>query len=148
MEVILLKDFEGLGVVNDIVKVKGGYGRNYLIPKGIALLANDSNRKVHEERRKHQEVKEKKLMEEYQLVADKLNKAKIKIGAKVGTTGKIFGSVTTHQLIDAIKKQEGIEVDRKKITIPEEVKNLGTFQATIDLHKDIVIELNFEVVPE
>lgn len=148
MEVILLKDVEKLGLVNDLVSVKPGYGRNFLIPQGLAKVANESNRKEWEESQKQAERREEKLMQELQTVVDKLKGATVTVGAKAGTSEKIFGSVTTLQVSDSIKKQLSISIDRKKITLPEEVKMLGSYTATVNLHKDVEVELNFEVVAE
>lgn len=148
MEVILLKDVEKLGLANDLVSVKPGYGRNYLIPQGLAKVANTSNRKEWEESQKQAARREEKLMQELQSVVDKLKGASITVGAKAGTSEKIFGSVTTLQVADSIKKQLGVAIDRKKIVLPEEVKMLGAYTATVNLHKDVEVELNFEVVAE
>lgn len=148
MEVILLKDVEKLGLANDLVSVKPGYGRNYLIPQGLAKVANASNRKEWEESQKQAERREEKLMQELQTVIDKLKGATVTVGAKAGTSEKIFGSVTTLQVSDSIKKQLNISIDRKKIALPDEVKMLGSYTATINLHKDVEVELNFEVVAE
>ena len=148
MEVILLKDVEKLGLATDLVSVKPGYGRNYLIPQGLAKVANASNRKEWEESQKQAERREEKLMQELQTVIDKLKGATVTVGAKAGTSEKIFGSVTTLQVSDSIKKQLNISIDRKKIALPDEVKMLGSYTATINLHKDVEVELNFEVVAE
>lgn len=148
MEVILLKDVEKLGLANDLVSVKPGYGRNYLIPQGLAKVANTSNRKEWEESQKQAERREDKLMQELQSVVDKLKGASVTVGAKAGTSEKIFGSVTTLQVSDSIKKQLGIAIDRKKITLPEEVKMLGSYTASVNLHKDVEVELTFNVVAE
>jgi len=148
MEIVLLQDVERLGDQGEMVKVKSGYGRNYLIPKGMALVANDSNRKIALEKKKQAERREELLMSKLQEVVDSLKSNVIKIGAKVGTSGKIFGSVTTLQLADAIKSQISVKIDRKKIVLPEDIKTIGSYTAEIDLHKDVKVELNFEVVAE
>lgn len=148
MEVILRQDVEKLGLKNDLVTVKPGYARNYLIPQGLAVVANGSNRKDWEELQKQSERREEKLMQELQSVVDKLKDASITVGAKAGTSEKIFGSVTTLQLADSLKKQLGVSIDRKKITLPDEVKMLGSYTATVNLHKDLDVELKFEVVAE
>lgn len=148
MDVILLQDVDKLGYKNDLVTVKPGYGRNYLIPQGLAMVANTANRKQWEEFKRQEERREDKLMQELQSVIDKLKGAVVKVGAKAGTSEKIFGSITTLQLSEAIKKQLGVNLDRKKISLPEEVKMLGAYTATAHLHKDLDVEFNFEVVAE
>lgn len=148
MEVILLQDVEKLGYKNDLVNVKPGYGRNYLIPQGLAMVGNTANKKQWEEFKKQEARRDDKLMKELQSVVDKLQGSTVKVGAKAGTSEKLFGSVTGLQLADAIKKQLGVNIDRRKITMPEEVKTLGAYTASIHLHKDKDVELNFEVIAE
>ncbi len=149
MDVVLLQDVDKLGAQHQIVKVKPGYARNYLIPKGMALLATDGNKKMANEREKQQSRRDEKILSQLQTIVDQLKKNVLKIGAKTGTSGKIFGSVTTLQLADAIKKQFSVNVDRKKITLLEdEIKTLGTYKALVDLHKDVKVEIDFEVVAE
>jgi large subunit ribosomal protein L9 len=148
MEVILTNDVDKLGDKNDLVKVKPGYGRNYLIPQGLAIVANDSNKRAWEDMKRQDARREDKLMKELQSVVGKLQAATVKVGAKAGTNEKLFGTVTSLQLADAIKKQLNIPIDRKKIQMPEEVKTLGAFVAVVDLHKDLKVELNFEVFAE
>jgi len=148
MDIILIQDVERLGHVDDLVNVKDGYGRNYLIPQKMAIAATPSAIKVHEENKKQRAHKEEKLREEAKAIADKLEKKKIKIGAKVSTSGKIFGSVNTIQLAEAINKK-GFELDRKQIKIKgDSVKEVGTYTAEIKLFKDVIIELEFDVVGE
>ena len=149
MEVVLLQDVEKLGTQHQIVKVRPGYARNFLIPHGLAQPASDGSRRLAAEKQKQQERREEKLMSQLQTIVDQLKKTVIKVGAKVGTSGKIFGSVTTLQLADAIKKTFGVGVYRKKISILEEdIKVLGTYKALVDLHKDVKVEIDFEVVAE
>lgn len=148
MEVILLKKVNNLGVKNDIVKVKPGYGRNFLIPQGLAVVANASNVKHTEEIKKQQSAKIKKQIEELKKAADSLQSKVIRIGAKAGSNGKLFGSVTSIQIAEAIKAQTGAEVDRKKVTIYEEVKSLGSYKAKVEFHKEVIIDINFEVVED
>ncbi len=148
MEIILLRDIDKVGDKHEIVTVKNGYGRNYLIPKGFAIIANDKNRLRLEELKKDEEAKEAQLVGTYQAIADKLKDQTLKIGAKAGTSGKIFGSVTNVQIAQALKEQFDVEVERKKIEIPEEVKNIGTYKAILNLHKEVVTEINIEVVEE
>lgn len=148
MEIILKKDLKGLGYKNDIVKVKNGYGRNFLIPQGIAVLATDSNKKMQAEEIKQSSFKEQKLRTEATVLAEKLAEVTVKVGAKAGESGKIFGSVTNIQLADALKKA-GYDVERKNIEMNEEaVKTLGTYSAKVRLFKEIAATVNFEVIGE
>jgi large subunit ribosomal protein L9 len=148
MEIILLDDVERLGSKDEIVTVKDGYARNYLIPKKKAIAASDSAKKILKENIKQRAHKEERLREEAQAVAEKLSNKKVKIGAKVSSSGKIYGSVNTIQLAEAINKK-GFQIDRKQITLPEDaIKEVGTYTAKIKLFKDIVMDLNFEVFGE
>ena len=148
MEVILIQDVDNLGAANEVVKVRNGYARNYLIPRKLALEANPSNRKQQEERNKQLQKKEEKMLAELNQVIAKLKEAPLKIGAKTGTSGKIFGSVTSLQLTRAIREQKGYDIDRKKIHIVDEVKELGTYKAFIDFGNGNSTEVEFEVVGE
>lgn len=148
MEVVLLKDVNNLGHANDVVEVKPGYGRNYLIPQGMAMVANDTNRKIASRKHELFEKRQEEIMKDLQTVVDKLKATVVKVGAKVGSNDKIFGSVTASQLTDAIKTQLGVEVDRKKVTIEEDVKTLGAYTAQVGLHKDVSVDVKFEVVAE
>jgi large subunit ribosomal protein L9 len=148
MQIILTQDVEHVGKANDLVKVKPGYGRNYLIPKGMAVLATKGNMKQLEERRKQAELRYEKVMSELRDVVAKFEGKTVQLGAKVGQSGKIFGSITNIQMADAIKKQFGVDVDRKNIEIPEDVKELGSYTAKVGLHKDLSIDVAFEVVSE
>lgn len=148
MEIILKKDHKGLGYKNDIVKVKNGYGRNFLIPQGIAVLATDSNKKMQAEEIKQSSFKEQKLRTEATANAEKLAGVTVKVGAKAGDSGKIFGSVTNIQIAEALKKA-GYDVERKNIELAEEnIKTLGTYSAKVRLFKEISATVNFEVVAE
>ena len=148
MEIILIQDVDNLGGKNELVKVRNGYGRNFLIPRGLAIEASPSNRKQLDERLKQVKKKEEKMLAEINNVIDKLKEAPLKIGAKTGTSGKIFGSVTSLQLSRAIRDQKGYEIDRKKITIVGDVKELGMYKATIDFGNGNNAEVDFEVVGE
>jgi large subunit ribosomal protein L9 len=148
MQVILIQDVDNLGGSNELVKVKNGYARNYLIPQKMAVEANPSNMKQMEEKIKQQKKKEAKLLAEVNIVIAKLQDGPIKIGAKTGTSGKIFGSVTTLQLARAIRDQKGYEIDRKRISIADEVKELGTYKAVIDFGNGKTTELEFVVGAE
>ncbi len=148
MDIILKKNVDGLGEVDDMVTVKAGYGRNYLIPTGTAILATTSAKKVREENLRQRSHKIEKMQEEAKASADKLAKMTIKIGAKVGENGKIFGSVTNLQVADAIKEL-GHDVDRKNITIVNEpIKQIGTYEAKVKFQKGVETTLNFEVIEE
>lgn len=148
MEVILIKDVDNLGAAHELVEVRPGYARNYLIPQKYAIEASVSNKKVLEERRKQLQKREDKLMAEIAKVSEVLKASPVKIGAKIGTSGKIFGSVTAIQLARAIREQKGYEIDRRRISIVDEVKEAGTFKAQIDFGKENIVELEFEVNPE
>jgi large subunit ribosomal protein L9 len=149
MEVILLKDVEKLGFADDVVNVKNGYALNYLIPKGLAVVKNDTNYRELLTRIRIKEKKEAKLLEQIQEITARLKENVFKIGAKVGTTGKIFGSVTPYHVAEAIKKTAQVEVDRRKIHIVEgEVKTLGTYTAEVLLGKDHKVNITFEVVAD
>ena len=148
MDVILIQDVDNLGAAHEVVKVRNGYARNYLIPQKFAVEASPSNLKQLEEKRKQIEKKEKQMLSAINDVIAKLKEGALKIGAKSGTSGKIFGSVTSLQLSRAIREQKGFEIDRKKITLPDEVKELGAYKATIDFGGGHSTELEFEVVAE
>lgn len=147
MQVILIKDVDNLGAANELVEVRPGYARNYLIPQKFALEANKSNKKVLEERQKQIAKREEKLLADIAKVADAL-KVPVKLGAKVGESGKIFGSVTSIQLARAIREQKGYDIDRRRITIAEDIKEPGTHKAQIDFGKDKIVDLEFDVVAE
>ena len=148
MEVILIKDVDNLGAAHEVVKVRNGYARNFLIPQKYALEASPSNMKQLEEKRKQIKKKEDLMMAAINEVIAKLNEGPIKLGAKTGTSGKIFGSVTSVQIARAIREQKGYEIDRRRIQILDEVKELGTFKAKIDFGNGNETELSFEVVAE
>lgn len=138
-----------LGYENEVVKVKNGYARNYLIPQGMAILATSTNKKILAEVNKQKSFKEQKLRKEADTMAQLLNKIVLKIGAKAGTSGKIFGSVNAIQIVDALKAQHGYEIDKRKVTVDgESIKELGSYKSTVSLYKDIKAELKFEVVAE
>jgi large subunit ribosomal protein L9 len=148
MELILNKDVEKLGHKDEIVTVKPGYGRNFLIPQGLATLATPSNRKVLAETLKQRAHKDAKLKEEALSMAATIEKLAIRVGAKAGESGKIFGSVNNIQIAEALKKA-GVDLDRKNITLLENnIKNLGKYSAKARLHKEVIVEFEFEVVEE
>ncbi|MGE7778074.1 MULTISPECIES: 50S ribosomal protein L9 [Chitinophaga] len=148
MQVILIQDVDNLGQKNELVAVKNGYARNFLIPQKFAVEASESNLKQLNERVKVQKVKEEKMLAEIAKVVEVLKAAPVKIGAKTGTSGKIFGSVTGVQIARAIKEQKGYEIDRRRIHILGDVKELGLYKARLDFGKGNEAELEFEVVAE
>jgi large subunit ribosomal protein L9 len=148
MQVILKQDVSKLGFKNDVVKVRPGYGRNFLIPRGVASLATEGNLKALTEVKKQQAFKEEKLRKEATASAEKLNGVVVKVGAKAGESGKIFGSVTNIQVAEALKKA-GYDVERKNIEINgDSIKQVGSYTAKVRLFKEIVSTINFEVVAE
>jgi len=147
MEVILKEDIANFGHKNDIVSVKNGYGRNYLIPQGMAVLASPSAKKVHAENLKQRAHKEEKIKNEAEGVAKTLEGKVFTIGAKASSTGKIFGSVNTIQIAEVLTK-EGFTVERKNISLKEDVKELGKYTATVKLHREVKVEISIEVVAE
>jgi len=148
MEVILIQDVDNLGAAHEKVKVKHGYARNYLIPRKLAIEAHPSNLKQLEERVKQLKKKEAKMLAEINKVIEVLKASPLKIGAKTGTSGKIFGSVTTVQLARAIRDQKGYEIDRRRIHILDEVKELGSYKAKVDFGNSNEAEIEFQVVAE
>jgi len=148
MQIILKENIEKLGAKDEIVAVKAGYARNYLIPRGYAVPATDSALKMHAENLKQRAHKETKILAEAQATAEKIASVSIKLVTKASDTGKIFGSINTIQLSEALAK-EGFAIDRKGISISEEhIKNLGTYEARVKLHKEVSATFNFEVVGE
>tara|TARA_B110000196_G_scaffold292634_1_gene280395 strand:+ start:317 stop:763 length:447 start_codon:yes stop_codon:yes gene_type:complete len=148
MDIILREDCKNVGNKNDIVSVKTGYARNFLIPRGLAIVATESARKVVAEVVRQQSHKAVKAMEVAQVLVDKLNKLTVKIGAKAGETGKIFGSVNSIQLAEAIQAA-GHEVERKQITLSDDtIKELGSYEAKVKVYKDIFATVKFEVVAD
>jgi len=148
MEVILKKNVDNLGYANEMVTVKPGYGRNFLIPQGYAVLATASVKKAHAETMKQKSHKESKILAEAQELGTKIEASTVKIITKAGENGKIFGSVNTVQLSEALKA-EGIEIDRKSLKITNEpIRETGSFEATANIHKDVKATFSFEVVGE
>lgn len=148
MEIILKQDIANLGYENEIVNVKPGYARNFLIPKGMAMIASETNKKIIAEVQRQKSFKETKLRDEATTTAKLLDKLNLTIGAKVGTSGKIFGSVNAIQIADALK-EKNFDIDRKKIDVDgDAIKEVGNYVAKIHLYKDIKAEVKFEVVAE
>ncbi|MDR3093953.1 MAG: 50S ribosomal protein L9 [Bacteroidales bacterium] len=148
MEIILKQDIQNLGSKDDVVVVKNGYARNFLIPKGFAIIASPSAKKVLSENIKQRAHKEVKIKAEAEALAAKIDGLKLEIGAKTSSTGKIFGSVNTIQISESLKAR-GFEIDRKSIVIKDEqIKEVGTYKAKIKLHKEVFVEIEFDVVSE
>jgi len=148
MEIILLKDIDTLGDKHDIVKVKPGYGRNYLIPQGLAVNANGVNRKKRDDLLAEEDAKESARLDEYKEMAAKLEGQTLKIAVKAGTSGKIFGSVNSVQIINALKEQLDLDIERKKVHLPEDVKELGIYTVALHLHKELTAQVQFELVQD
>jgi large subunit ribosomal protein L9 len=148
MEIILKQDVNKLGQKDDIVQVKDGYGRNYLIPRGFAVAATPSAKKMHKENLRQRAHKEEKIRIEAQALAEKMAGVKLVVGAKTSSSGKIFGSVNTIQIAESLK-EKGFEVDRRNITLPEDqIKEVGIYKAVVKLHRDVRVEIDFEIVAE
>jgi len=147
MQIILKEDVANLGHKNEIVNVKPGYGRNYLIPQKLGVLATPSALKVHAENVRQRAHKEEKILKDAGEIAKKLEGLKITIGAKTSSTGKIFGSVNNIQIAEALEK-EGFNIERKQIDIKEHIKEVGTYSAIIKLHKDLKVTVEFDVISE
>jgi large subunit ribosomal protein L9 len=147
MEVILKQDVAGLGYKNDIVKVRAGYGNNYLIPNGFALIANDSNKRLVNENVRQAAHKAAKVKQDAEALAAKVGDLTIELKTKAGESGKIFGAVTALQISDALKAK-GFDIDRKKVVMKESPKQLGTYNVTLDLHKEVKHEVTVKVVGE
>jgi large subunit ribosomal protein L9 len=148
MEVILKQDIKNLGYTHDVVKVKNGYGLNYLIPRGYAVIANEANRKINEETLRQRAHKLEKIKQDAESVKSSIENVVLTIKAKAGENGKLFGSVTTQQLADVLAGM-GHEIDKRQISINDsQIKNLGTYTADVQLHRDVTVTVNFEVVAE
>jgi large subunit ribosomal protein L9 len=148
MKVILKQDVNKLGQKDDIITVKDGYGRNYLIPKGYGIQATESALKIHSENLRQRAHKEAKIKQEAEKIAEKLSGVKVVIGAKTSSAGKIFGSVNTIQIAEALK-DKGFDIDRKSILLTDDqIKEVGSYKATIKLHREVKVEIDFDVVGE
>lgn len=148
MQVILKQDVNNLGSKDDILNVKDGYARNFLIPRGLAISATVSSMKMHNETLKQRSHKEAKIKEEAAANAEKMKGLKLTIGAKTSTKGKIFGSVNTIQIAEALAAK-GFQIDRKNISIKEElIKEVGAYTAKVKLHREVIVEVEFEIVSE
>jgi len=148
MEIILIQDVNKLGQKDDLVNVKDGYARNFLIPRGFAVAASSSAKKMHTENLRQRAHKEEKIKIAAQAIAEKLTGVKITVGAKTSTSGKIFGSVNTIQIAESLK-EKGFDIDRKNITLPEDqIKEVGNYKAIIKLHREVRVEIDFEIIGE
>lgn len=147
MDIILREDVKGLGYKNDIVKVKAGYGRNYLIPRGVAILANKSNIKMINENIRQAAHKAEKSLKDAQSIAKKMGEMVLEIKTKAGDSGKIFGAITATQTAEALSAK-GFDIDRKKITVPKDIKQIGDHSAVIDLHKNVHHKIVLRVITE
>ena len=148
MDIILLKDVDNVGDKHQVVKVKNGFGRNYLIPQKLGITANAGNLARLAELKRQEEVRENNMLSLYKEMVDKVKTAKLKIAAKAGTSGKIFGSVTNVQIAQALKEQFGVEIERRKIELPEDIKMLGEYTASLKLHPEVETEVSFEIVAD
>jgi len=148
MNIILLEHIERLGAKHDVVKVKDGYGRNFLIPRGMAIVANKTNMARLEGLKKQASKKEFAMITTYQAYAADLAAKTIKIVAKAGESGRLFGSVTAQNLVDAIKEQVGLVVEKRIVEMPEEVKELGSYEALVKFHPEVIAKVKFDVVTE
>ena len=147
MDIILREDVKGLGYKNDIVKVKAGYGRNYLIPRGVAILASKSNMKVIDENIRQAAHKAEKSLKDARSIAEKMGELVLEIKTKAGESGKIFGAITAIQAAEALSAK-GFDIERKKITVPKNIKQIGDHPAVIDLHKNVHHKIILRVITE
>ncbi len=148
MEIILLKNMDNLGYKHDIIAVKNGYGRNFLIPQGLGVIANADNRKKLDSLVAKEEAVQAAKVGEYKEMAAKLEGQTLKIAVKAGTSGKIFGSVTSVQIVNALRDQLGIDVERRRVEMPAEIKEMGTYNATVNFHKDVSGTIDFELIKD
>lgn len=147
MKIILTQDIKNLGYKDDVITVKNGYANNFLIPKGMAMIATESNLKVLQENLKQAAFKQEKIKNDATALAEKLNGVTVQLGAKVGANGKIFGSINSLQVAQALKTK-GFEVDRRKIVLNEDPKAIGEYTATVNLHREVSVQVGVEVVSE
>lgn len=148
MDIILLKDIDTLGDKHEVISVKNGYGRNYLIPKGLAVIANTPNLKKLDDLIANEKAVEESKKDVYKALKEQVEGKTIKIGVKAGTSGKIFGSITSLQVSNALKEQLEIEVPRKKVDIGDEIKELGTYPAKIIFHPEVIGNISLELIKE
>lgn len=144
----MLKDVDKVGDKHEVITVKPGFGRNYLIPRGLAIIASKSNLGRLAEMTRREEAQEQKRLDDYKAMAAKAEGQTLKIGAKASSSGRIFGSITQLQVVQALQEQFGIEVERKKIVLPETAKEIGSYELTLKLHKEVMPTLTMEIVEE
>ena len=144
----MLQDVDKVGDKHEVIEVKDGFGRNYLLPRGLAIIGNKTNMGRLNEMVRRENAQEQKKLDVYRDIAKKLEGKTLRVGAKAGTSGRIFGSITQLQIRNLLQEQYGVEVERKKIILPEEAKELGTYPFTMRLHPDVVQEMNMEIVQE
>lgn len=148
MKVIMLQDVEKVGDKHEVIQVKDGFGRNYLLPRGLAIIGNKSNMGRLNEMIRRENAQEQKKLDVYRDIAKKLEGKTLRVGAKSGTSGRIFGSITQLQIRNLLQEQFGVDVERRKIVLPDEAKDLGTYQFTMRLHPDVVKQMDMEIVQE
>ena len=148
MDIILLKNMDNLGYKHDIVTVKNGYGRNFIIPQGLGVIANADNKSKLEKLVADEEAVETAKVGEYKEMAAKLDGQTLKVAVKAGTSGKIFGSVTSVQIAKALSEQLSIDVERRRIELPEDIKEIGTYTATVNFHKEVSQNVEFELIQD
>lgn len=147
MDIILNQDIKGLGYRYDIVKVRPGYGRNYLIPQGLARIATESNLKERNENVRQASHRVEKVLQDARTMADALSGMHLTLAVRVGQKGRLFGAVTTLQVSEALKGQ-GLEIDRRKLSVPADMKELGVYEVEVDLHREVKAQLKLELVPQ
>ena len=148
MKVIMLQDVEKVGDKHEVLTVKDGFGRNYLLPRGLAIIGNKTNMGRLNEMIRRENAQEQKKLDVYREVARKLEGKTLRVGAKAGTSGRIFGSITQLQIRNLLQEQFNVDVERRKIILPEEAKDLGTYEFTMRLHPEVVKQMNMEIVQE
>ncbi|WP_020569655.1 50S ribosomal protein L9 [Neolewinella persica] len=148
MKVIMLKDVDKVGDKHEVITVKNGFGRNYLLPRGLAIIGNDSNMGRLNEMIRREEAQEQKKLDVYRVIAKQLEGKTLKIGAKAGTSGRIFGSITELSVKQQLQEQFGVEIERKKINLPEDAKELGTYTLILKLHPEVTHEMQMEVAQD
>jgi large subunit ribosomal protein L9 len=149
MEIILLQDVANLGYKDDIVNVKNGYANNFLLPNGLAIIATPTNRKIHAENIRQRAFKEEKLRKDAETLKAAVNEKVVRLVAKVGENGHLFGSITSDQIAEALKEQHNYDIDRKKIVVDgAKLKEVGTFPAQINIYEEIKAQINVEIVAE
>lgn len=148
MQIILLQDIDKVGYKHDVAKVKNGYARNYLIPQGMAVIANGQNMKKLDSLKEKAAQEENARLDDYKVMAEKLEGQTLKISVKAGTSGKIFGSVNNTQVVNAIKEAFDMDVERRKVELPEDIKEVGTYAAIINLHEQVKANVNLELIQD